>query len=120
MKEQNRPATLGQYLEQGRQKSELSLRQLAAASGVNIMTIRRLLSDQVESPSAEHVQQLVRTLELDEADAFAYIGVTPPEGLPDTTPYLRAKHGLRGQALSKAAKEIQAIINKYDGIQPDK
>ncbi|ARP71743.1 hypothetical protein LK07_20525 [Streptomyces pluripotens] len=119
MEESKKPTTLGQYLEQGRQISGLSLRQLEAASGVNIMTIRRLLNNQVDSPSAEHVQQLVRTLELDENDAFAYIGVTPPKGLPDIAPYLRAKMGLRGEALRQAAEEIQEIIEKYDGDTPD-
>ncbi len=123
MESKNRPtsgATLGQYLEKGRQDAGLSLRQLAAASGVNIMTIRRLLGDEVESPSAEHLQQLARVLELNEADVFGYIGVTPPEGLPEVAPYLRAKHNLKGESLNKAAQEIQNIINKYDGTLPDK
>lgn len=120
MESTNRPTTLGQYLEQGRQKSGLSLRQLAAVSGVNVMTIRRLLNDQVESPSAEHVQQLVRTLELDETDAFAYIGVTPPEGLPSIAPYLRATTGLKGNDLNEATEQIQKIIDKYDRLPPDK
>lgn len=98
----------------------MSLRQLAAASGVNVMAIRRLLHDEVEHPSAEHVQHLVQTLELDEADAFAYIGVTPPTGLPSVAPYLRQKHGLEGDALSEATEQIQKIIEKYNTAPPDK
>ncbi|MYZ33927.1 MULTISPECIES: helix-turn-helix transcriptional regulator [unclassified Streptomyces] len=112
--------TLGQYLEQGRQEAGFTLRELASASGVPKSTLDRILKDQVESPPIEPVQQLARVLELDEAEAFAYIGVTPPSGLPSIAPYLRAKHGLRGQALSDAAQEIQNIINKYDGVPPDK
>ncbi|WP_084477487.1 helix-turn-helix domain-containing protein [Actinokineospora enzanensis] len=115
MNEAKKPTTLGQYLEQGRQEAGLSLRQLSAASGVNLMTIRRILHDEVESPSAEHVQHLVHTLELDEADAFAFIGVTPPKGLPSVAPYLRQKHGLKGDALSEATDQIQKIIEKYNG-----
>jgi transcriptional regulator with XRE-family HTH domain len=120
MNEAKKPTTLGQYLEQGRHDTGMSLRQLAAASGVNVMTIRRLLHDEVESPSAEHVQHLVHTLELDEADAFAYIGVTPTAGLPSVAPYLRQKHGLEGSALSEAAEQIQKIIEKYNTAPPDK
>lgn len=120
MNEKNTPATLGQYLERGRKKSGLSLRQLAAASGVPVRTIRRILGDEVESPAAEDLQRLAQALELDEVDVFGYIGVTPPKGLPGIAPYLRAKHGLRGDALGEAAREIENIINKYDGIQPDK
>lgn len=122
MNETNHPIaeTLGHYLEQGRQEAGLTLRQLASASGVPKSTVGRILKGEVENPSIEHVQQLARVLELDESEAFAYIGVTPPSGLPSITPYLRAKHGLRGEALSEAAQEIQDIINKYDGVQPDK
>jgi transcriptional regulator with XRE-family HTH domain len=123
MESNNRPtsgATLGQYLEKGRQDAGLSLRQLAAASGVNIMTIRRLLGDEVESPSAEQLQRLAQVLELDEAEVFAFIGITPPKGLSSIAPNLRAKFKLRGDALSEAAEEILKIINKYDGTPPDK
>lgn len=111
--------TLGQYLEQGRQRIGLSLRQLADASGVNVSAVNRLLKDEVDSPAAEHLQSIANVLELDTADVFAYIGVTPPKGLPGITPYLRAKHKLRGETLNKAAQEIRNIIDKYDGIPPD-
>lgn len=120
MKFEERPMTLGQYLELGRRSVGLSYRQCASAANMPLTTAMRLFRDSVENPQADHVQRLVRVLELDDTDAFAYIGVTPPEGLPDTTPYLRAKYGLRGRALSEAAKEIQEIINKYDGIPSDK
>jgi transcriptional regulator with XRE-family HTH domain len=111
--------TLGQYLEDGRQRARLSLRQLAAASRVPVRTIRRILGDEVESPAAEDLQKIANVLELDTADVFGYIGVTPPKGLPDVVPYLRAKHHLKGDALSRAAQEIQNIIDKYDGIAPE-
>lgn len=119
MNNTNKPATLGQYLERGRQKSELSLRQLSAASGVPVRTIRRILGDEVESPAAEDLQRLAQTLELDEVDVFGYIGVTPPKGLPDIAPYLRAKHKLKGDTLSRATQEIQQILDKYDGNPSD-
>ncbi len=108
------PSTLGQYLEKGREEAGLSLRQLASASGVHESTVNRLLKDQIENPSAEHVQQLMKVLELNLADAFAYIGVTRPRGLPNVTPYLREKYGLRGEALNEAAQEVQEIINKHN------
>ncbi|MGA5426641.1 helix-turn-helix domain-containing protein [Streptomyces koyangensis] len=111
--------TLGRYLEKGRQHAGLSLRRLATASGVPLRTIRRILNDEVESPAAEDLQQLARVLELDESDVFGYIGVTPPKGLPDVAPYLRAKHKLKGESLNKAAEEIQSIINKYDNMSPE-
>lgn len=111
--------SLGQYLEQGRQRAGLTLRQLAEASGVNVSAVNRLLKDEVEHPAAEHLQSIANVLELDMTDALGFIGVTPPKGLPGISPYLRAKHKFRGETLNKAAQEIQNIINKYDGIPSD-
>jgi transcriptional regulator with XRE-family HTH domain len=107
-------STLGQYLEQGRQNAGLSLRQLAAASDIPMSTVNRLLKDEVESPSAEHLQQLANVLELDPAEVFAFIGVTPPQGLPSVAPYLRAKYKLSGDALSEAEQQLRRIIEKYN------
>lgn len=110
----SRAMTLGQYLEQGRHDAGLSLRRLAAASGVHMSAIRRLLNDEVESPSAEHLQQLARALELNEEDVLAFIGVTPPHGLPSVAPYLRAKYQLDGDALTEAVEQLSSIIDKYN------
>lgn len=120
MNEINHPAadTLGYYLEQGRQEAGLTLRQLATASGVPKSTVSRILKGEVEHPAVEHVQQLARVLELDETDVFAYMGVTPPKGLPSVAPYLRQKHGLKGDALSEATDQIQKIIERYNGSAP--
>jgi len=107
-------STLGQYLEQGRQTAGLSLRQLAAAAGIPMTTVNRLLKDEVESPYAEHLQSLARVLELDLADVFGFIGITPPEGLPHVAPYLRAKYKLRGEALNEAQQQLQRIIDKHN------
>lgn len=115
-----RPTTLGQYLELGRQKVGLSYRQCASAAEMPLTTAMRLFRDDVESPQADHLQRLVRVLELDEVEALAYIGVTPTEGLPSIGPYLRATTGLKGKDLQEATEQIQRIINKYDGIPPDK
>ena len=115
---QPNPETLGQYLEQGRQDAGLTVRQLATASKVPKSTVNRILKDEVENSSPGHIQQIARVLELDEAEALAFIGVTPPDGLPDIAPYLRAKIGLRGDALHRACEEIQAIIQKHDGKPP--
>jgi transcriptional regulator with XRE-family HTH domain len=106
--------TLGQYLEEGRQAAGFSLRQLASASDIPMSTVNRLLKDEVESPSAEHLQRLASVLELDSTDVFAFIGVTQPQGLPTVAPYLRAKYKLSGDALSEAEQELRRIIEKHN------
>jgi transcriptional regulator with XRE-family HTH domain len=122
MKSRERPDSnmLGQYLEKKRQDAGMSLRRLELASGVPFTTIRRLLYGEVENPTPEHLQSIAKALKLDESEVFGLIGVTPPQGLPGVAPYLRAKFKLKGDALSEATREIQKIIDKYDGIPPDK
>lgn len=106
------PNTLGKYLEAGRHEAGFSLRQLAKATGIHESAVNRLLKDEVAKPSAEHVQQLVRVLELNLTDALAYIGVVRPRGLPDTRLYLREKQGLKGQALDEATKAVDGLLKE--------
>jgi len=108
------PDTLGQYLEQGRQETGLSLRQLATATDIPLTTVARLLRDEVDNPQTDHIQQLARALELNVVNTLAYIGITPPKGLPSVAPYLRGKYKFKGEALTAAAQEIQEIIDKYE------
>ncbi|MEV7321221.1 helix-turn-helix transcriptional regulator [Streptomyces sp. NPDC093970] len=120
MEEDSNPTTLGQYLEQGRKKAGLSLRQLAKAAGIPMSTVNHLLKDEIERPAAEHLQSIANVLELDMTDVFGFMGITPPSGLPGIAPYLRATTGLRGEDLNEATEQIQKIIDKYNDLPPDK
>ena len=83
--------TLGQYLEHSRQQAGLSLRQLAAASGVHPSSVNRLLHD-------------VRA-----SDLFLLAGLPIPRELPSVDVMLRAEYGLSEQGLAEAKRQIAAI-----------
>ncbi|SRR5260370_38654731 len=112
--------TLGQYLEAARQTASLSLRQLADLAELSKSTVDRILRDEVENPSIEQLRRLATVLEVDIAEVLAFTIPASPQDLPTVAPYLRAKYKLQGQALSKAAEQIQRIIDKYDNTLPDK
>ncbi len=91
--------TLGQYLEQARDQAGLSLRQLAAASGVHPSSVNRLLKDEVDEPLPDHLMRLADALEVKASDLFLLAGLPIPHELPSVDAMLRAEYGLSEQGL---------------------
>ncbi|GLZ30637.1 hypothetical protein Lesp02_28260 [Lentzea sp. NBRC 105346] len=121
MKESNKEQSgLGVSIRQAREAADLSLRQLAALAGLNYSYLAKIEMGQSEHPSADRLQRIAEVLKIDPADLLGFIGVTPPKGLPSVAPYLRQKHGLKGDALAEATEQIQKIIEKYNTAPPDK
>jgi transcriptional regulator with XRE-family HTH domain len=108
--ESEQEITLGSYLRSQRETAELSIRELARLSGVPASYITEIEGGKKTKPSAEILQKLANILEIDTADLFAFIGVTPSQGLPSVGPYLRAKYKLQGDALREATEQLQRII----------
>jgi transcriptional regulator with XRE-family HTH domain len=101
--------TLGQYLEQCRQEAGLSLRQLAAASGIHPSSVNRLLKDEVEAPSPEHLMGIAEALDIRASDLFLLAGLPIPRELPSVDAMLRAEYGLSEEGLAAAKRAVQAI-----------
>ncbi|MBV9383365.1 MAG: helix-turn-helix domain-containing protein [Streptosporangiaceae bacterium] len=106
--------TLGSYLRNQRESAGLATRELARQSGVPASYIAEIEGGKKTSPSAEILQKLATVLDIDTADLFAFIGVTPPQELPSVAPYLRTKYKLRGDALREAEQQLQRIIDKHN------
>lgn len=90
----DKPATLAEYLRTAREQAGISQRQLASRVGIHNSYLARLESGEWPSPSADVLQRIAEVLEISSADLFAFIGIAPPEGLPEFAPYLRAKYHL--------------------------
>lgn len=101
--------TLGEYLELTRQEAELSHRQLATASGIHPSSVNRLLKDEVEEPSPEHLVALAEALDLRASDLFLLAGLPIPKELPSVDVMLRTEYGLSEQGLAEAKRQIAAI-----------
>jgi transcriptional regulator with XRE-family HTH domain len=110
--------SLGQYLEQAREEAGISLRQLVAATGIPQTTINRLLKDEVEKPNPEHLTRLADALERNASDLFMVAGLPIPQGMPSIDALLRAEYDLPEEAVAEAKRNIQAIVEKYDGRRP--
>ena len=105
----NEHMTLGHYLEQAREAAGMSHRQLAAASGVHPSSVNRLLKDEVDEPSPEHLVSLAEALDVSASDLFVLAGLPIPKELPSVDVMLRAEYGLSEEGLKEAKRQIAAI-----------
>jgi transcriptional regulator with XRE-family HTH domain len=112
--------TLGQYLEQARQEAGLSLRQLAASADVHLSSVNRLLKDEVDEPSPEHLMGLAQALDLKASDLFLLAGLPIPNELPSVDAMLRAEYGLSEQGLAEAKRAVAAIADRERSSQTDR
>lgn len=110
----------GTVLKLERTKAGLTVRALAAASGLTAATVSRLETGQIERPRPEHLQSLSRALEVDVEDFYALAGYLMPEGLPELRPYLRAKYGLPDQAARQLDEYFQALRDKWKEADHDR
>jgi transcriptional regulator with XRE-family HTH domain len=105
------PSTLGEYLQAEREKAGLSQRQLAKLAGLHYSYLARLESGENDHPSPEMVLRIADVLELDPTDMYAYIGVVPPQGLPELAPYLRAKYHMGDAEIKEMAEHLRRLAN---------
>ena len=109
-----RPSTLGEYLRAVREESGLSQRQLAGRVGIHNSYLARLENGETANPAAELLQRIAEVLEISSTDLLAFIGVKPPEGLPDLAPYLRAKYRMDEAAIREMAEHMQRLAGEKD------
>lgn len=106
--------TLGAHIQRGRERAGLSLRHLAAITGIPKTTLHRLELDQMDHPSPALLQRVAEALELNSDDLFAFVGYRPSESLPSLAPYLRAKYHLPPEAIAEVNDALGGILDKYD------
>jgi transcriptional regulator with XRE-family HTH domain len=127
VRSEQKKLTLGQFLEAARQQAGLSVRQLAAASGVHRSSVERLLQDEVDEPSPDHLMGLAQALEVRLTDLYLLAGLPIPQEMPSVDVMLRAEYGLSEEGLAEAKRDIQAIVARErerdsirrDGKQPE-
>lgn len=108
------PSTLGEYLRAERERAEISQRQLASRVGIHHSYLARLESGENDSPAAEVLQTIADVLEISSADLMAFIGVKPPEGLPEFAPYLRAKYHLSDTEIRRMAGYLRRVGHVHE------
>lgn len=105
--------TLGQYLDEARQDSGYSIRQLAELTGMQKSTVGQILLDQVKEPKPENLIRIANVLELNANDLFLMAGLPEPSGIPTVEALLRAEYDLPEVAIREAKQHIEGIIARY-------
>ena len=108
------PSTLGEYLRAARERAGMSQRQLANRVGIHNSYLARLENGETVNPAADLLQRIADVLEISSADLLAFIGVKPPDGLPDLAPYLRAKYRMSEAAIREMAKHMRRLAENQD------
>lgn len=103
------PSSLAEYLRTERERAGISQRQLASRVGIHHSYMARLESGETANPAAELLQQIADVLEISSADLLGFIGVKPPEGLPELAPYLRAKYHMDEAAIREMAEHLRQL-----------
>lgn len=92
MTEATTPNTFGEIIRSARETAGLSLRDMAAETGISKSILGRMEQDEVQSPNPNTLQALAATLDIELVDLYAAAGYTPAAGLPSFAPYLRSKY----------------------------
>lgn len=106
---------LGEFVRRQRERRGLSLRQAAAAVGINFATLSRMEAGQLAQPGQDLLRRLALTLECDPVELYALAGYEIPD-LPTFAPYLRTKYG---QLPEEAIKELSGYfgyLQSYYGL----
>lgn len=101
-------ASLGTVVRAYREETGFSQRQLAAMVGMHHSLLARIENGDVTQPSAELLQRLADTLEIDAQELLQFIGVRPV--IPEPTMYFRREFGLSD---AEAEEMVRFIKDKY-------
>jgi transcriptional regulator with XRE-family HTH domain len=102
--------TLGEHLKRAREEAGLSLRDVAARSGVSFAHIRRLEQGE-RKPTLEILQKITEALSLNLDEVLTAAGVKMTGALAEPRVYFRRKFGV-----SEDDAEVMArLIEKYQG-----
>ena len=112
-RKRERTQSLGEVLEAARQEAGYSLRQLANLSGLAMSSVNRLLKDEVDQPSAEHLVALARALELNATDLFLLAGLPLPNQAASLDIMLRTGYGVSTDEIPELKRQIEALIAEH-------
>jgi transcriptional regulator with XRE-family HTH domain len=107
----NNAELLAQTLRKAREATGMSVRQLAAQSGVSKSTISKFERD--GSGAAHNLLALARALELRASDLFSQAGKPLPRLGPNLPAMLRAEYDLPPEAIKEIQANIEQVARKY-------
>lgn len=106
------PSPLGIAVCKYRERAGLSIRQLAAKSGVSYSYLSRVESGRYDNPGPDVLQGIAQALDIDPAKLLRFIGVKPSTKIPGPRVYFRRAYGLTAEEADVAAARVDEIIRE--------
>lgn len=104
-----------QYIKRQRESQKLSLRDLAAKTGIHNGTLSRLEQGKIATSKPATLKALALALNVPLADMFAMANYIVPYDLPSMTPYLHARYGhLSDEAVASVSEYLERLIDEHD------
>lgn len=106
--------SFGNLIRTAREVAGLSLRGVAAETGISKSVLSELEQDDIKSPNPRMLEALAPTLNIELIDLYSAAGYLPAKGLPNFSPYLRSKYrDLPPEARTEIEESFTAIAKRY-------
>jgi transcriptional regulator with XRE-family HTH domain len=111
---EDRSTILGNRLTRLRQRTGLSMYQLAQRTGLNRSTLMRIEDGTYAQPSVETLNALARELNVEPEELYDAVWQDSDEPLPSPSVYLRNKYDLSDQQVAELESTIKRIAGEAD------
>jgi len=110
---------LAAILRRERTALQLSMRQVAALSGVPLSTVSNIEAANILAPQPHTLKALAGALQTSVSDIYATVGWLPADELPSFRPYMRAKYrDLNEAALADLERYADKLSQRVDSLGP--
>jgi len=104
--------SLGAYIRAKREKTGLSVRQLAADSGLHYSYVSRIENGERSKVDPDDLQKLAKALNIDASKLLRFIGIKPTTVIPTPRAYFRRAYGITPTQASEAAERMEQIVRE--------
>lgn len=105
---------LGSTLGDLRQKAGVSLRTVAAATGLDDSVLSKIENGGVKQPTQDTLRRLADYYDVEVEELYTMAGYEIAGDLPSFAPYLRSKYKLEAEAIEELRNHFDYIRTKYD------
>ncbi len=110
----SRTTHLGSKLSELREEAKLSLRDVAAETGVNDSLLSKMENGLVKQPTQENFDRLAQFYGIDAEELYTLAGYKIATNLPGYGPYLRTRYDLPAEAVDELRSHFEYIKQKYE------
>jgi transcriptional regulator with XRE-family HTH domain len=106
--------SFGSYLREKREAAGLSGAQLAQRAGISAGFLNRVERGERHTLAPDMLQHIVDELELDPAEAFAFVGIKPAAVMPSKRAFFRSVYGVSEAEADEIIEQLEMYLKERD------